>query len=137
MGKRISDGEVQTWHPDVDVYFQEKACVDTKFSCDWTKKTLKQTIPGNLKFLLFFDNLTGQCTDEFKGEVSNINGVVWYGLTSATDLWQPVNSGYSELLKVRMTQQNNRLLDDNNNAERWYGNKKPYSAKECRILIFH
>ena len=38
MGKCISDEGVQTWHLDVDVYFQEKAWVDTKFSCNWAKK---------------------------------------------------------------------------------------------------
>ena len=38
MGKCISDDGVQTWHLDVDVYFQEKAWVDTKFSCNWAKK---------------------------------------------------------------------------------------------------
>ena len=136
-GKRISDDEVQTWHPDVDVYFQKKAWVDTKFSCNWAKKTLNQIIPDNSKFVLFCDNLTAQCTDEFKEEVLNINGVVWYGLQSATDLWQTVDSGYSKLLKVLMTEQHNRWLDDDNNAEHWYGNEKPYSAKERRILISH
>ena len=83
----LISNKVQTWHPDVDVYFQEKVWVDTKFSCDWAKKTLKQTIPDNSKFVLFCDNLTAQCTYEFKEEVSNINGVVWYRLPSATDLW--------------------------------------------------
>ena len=32
--KHTSDDKVKTWNPDVDVYFQEKAWVDTKFSCD-------------------------------------------------------------------------------------------------------
>ena len=36
-----------------------------------------------------------------------------------------------------MTQQHNRCLDDSNNAERWYGNEKPYNAEERRILISH
>ena len=135
MGKHISDDKVQTWHPDVDLYFQEKAWVDTKFPCDWAKKTLKQTIPDNLKFVLFCDNLPAQWRDKFKEDVSNINSMVWYGLPSATDLWQPVDSGYSQLLKVLMIQQHNRWLNDDNNAERWYGNKKPYSAIEYRILI--
>ena len=68
----------------MDVYFLEKAWVDSKFSCNWAKKTLKQTIPDNSKFALFCDNLTAQCTDQFKEEMPNINGVVWYGLASAT-----------------------------------------------------
>ena len=38
-GKCISDDEVQMRHPNVDVYFHEKAWVDTKFSSDSAKKT--------------------------------------------------------------------------------------------------
>ena len=121
----------------MDVYFLEKAWVDSKFSCNWAKKTLKQTISDNSKFALFCDNLTAQCTDQFKEEMPNINGVVWYGLASATDLWQSVDSGYGKLLKVLMTQQHNKCFDDDNNAERWHDNEKPYSANECRILISH
>ena len=34
-----------------------------------------------------------------------------------------------------MTQQYNRLLSVDNNAERWYGNEKPHSPKEHRISI--
>ena len=136
-GKRITDDEVQAWHPDVDVYFQEKAWADTKFSCDWVRKALSQATPDESKFVLFCDNLTAQCTDEFKNEVSAVTGVVWYGLSSATDLWQPVDSGYGELLKVLMSQHHNRWLDDDDNAERWYGNERPYTAKERRILISH
>ena len=53
-----------------------------------------------------------------KRYLSNINDAVWYGLPSATDLWQPVDSGYCKLLKVLMTQQHNRWLSVDNNAER-------------------
>ena len=117
-GKRITDDEVQAWHPDVDVYFQEKAWADTKFSCDWVRKTLSQATPDESKFVIFCDNLTAQCTDEFKNEVSAVKGVAWYGLPSATDLWQPVDCGCGELLKVLMSQHHNRWLDDDDNAER-------------------
>ena len=132
-GKLFSDDEVQMWYPDVDVYFKEKAGIDPKISCDWAEETLKQTTADNSKFGLFCDSLTAQCKDEFKEEVLNINGVVWHGVPSATDLWQPIDSGYDELLKVLMTQQHNTWLEDNSNAECWYGNEKPYSAKEHRI----
>ena len=36
-----------------------------------------------------------------------------------------------------MSQHHNRWLDDDDNAERWYGNERPYSAKERRISISH
>ena len=32
-----------------------------------------------------------------------------------------------------MTQQHNKWLDNNNNAERWYGNEKPYSTKNAEF----
>ena len=101
---------------------QGKSRIDPKISCDWAEETLKQTTADNSKFGLFCDSLTAQCKDEFKEEVLNINGVVWHGVPTATDLWQPIDSGYDELLKVLMTQQHNTWLEDNSNAERWYGN---------------
>ena len=55
--------------------------------------------------------------------------MAWYGLPSATDLWQPVDSGYWKLLKVLMTQQHNRWLGVDNNAERWYCNEKQLQSK--------
>ena len=109
-GKTFSDDEVQMWYPDVDVYFKEKAGIDPKISCDWAEETLKQTTADNSKFGLFCDSLTAQCKDEFKEEVLNINGAVWHGVPSATGLWQPIDSGYDELLKVLMTQQHNKHM---------------------------
>ena len=36
---------------------------------------------------------------------------VWYGLTNATEIWQPVDAGYGQLLKAKT----------NENCELWYG----------------
>ena len=41
-GKRIREDERLAWHPNVDVYFQENAWVDTKTCMDWTNNTLKK-----------------------------------------------------------------------------------------------
>ena len=46
---------------------------------------------------------------------------------------QICGSVYDELLKVLMTQQHNKWLDNNSNAERWYGNEKPYSTKNAEF----
>ena len=54
-----------------------------------------------------------------------------------TDLWQPVDAGYVKILKTLMEQEHHRWLDDEEHADRWYGNEEPYSAKERRILITH
>ena len=56
--------------------------------------------------------INSQLSAQTSYEVSNINVVVWYVLASTTDLWQRVESQYRKLLKVLMTQQHNRWLDD-------------------------
>ena len=57
------------------------------------------------RFVLFCDNLTAQVPDEFKKDVSKLNGVVWFGLPNRTDLWQPVDAGMGELIKVLAKQE--------------------------------
>ena len=58
-----------------------------------------------------------------------MKGIVWYGLPNVTDLWQPVDVGYAELLKVFINQEHQAWLVDDDNAKKWYGNQ-PYSASE-------
>ena len=45
--------------------------------------------------------------------------MVWYGLPGATDLWQPVDAGYAQILKVLIGQAQRKWLDDEENAEKW------------------
>ena len=66
---------------------------------EWVENTLSQAVQGEERFVLFCDNLTAQVSDEFRQAVSSLGGVVWYGLPNATDLWQPVDAGYVQLLK--------------------------------------
>ena len=68
---------------------------------------------------------------------SKRSGVCWFGLPNATDLWQPVDADYAELLKKFVTQKLHDWLDSEDNADRWYNNTDPFSAKERRILIIH
>ena len=136
-GKRLSDDEKMAWHPDVDIYFQENSWVDTAFSMDWVQKTLKPATHDLNRFLLLCDNLSAQTSERFKEEVSSIKGLVWFGLPNATDLWQPVDAGFAQLLKVLINQQFTDWLDSDDNADRWYGNTEPFPAKERRILISH
>ena len=75
--------------------------------------------------------------DDFKDAVAGANGLLWYGLLSTTDLWQPVDAGYAGSLKALITTEHREWLDIDNNSDRWFGNKQPYSAKERRILIPH
>ena len=45
----------------------------------------------------------------------------WYGLLNATDLWQPVDAGYTALIKVLMEQAHRQCSDSEEKADRWYG----------------
>ena len=100
-GKRISAYEIKVYDPDVDVYWLEKAWADTKFSVKWVRQTLKErTKPLESKeFVLFCDNLTAQVSKEFLQAVREINGIVWFAVTGATDIWQPVYRGIGLMLK--------------------------------------
>ena len=134
-GMRITDDERNAWHEDVHVFFQENAWADTKFSLDWLKRSLFPIVEKETRYVLFCDNLTAQVSNDFKEAVANSSGVAWYGLPNATDLWQPVDAGYAELLKVFVNQEQTKWLDDDSNADKWYGGS--FTAKERRILITH
>ena len=70
-GQRIRKEELDAFHPDVDVYWQQNAWADTQFSVDWAKKTLREFTEKNElnRFLLICDNLTGQKHQDFTGIV--------------------------------------------------------------------
>ena len=140
MGKRISEAEKLSWHPDVDVFFQLNAWADTKFCLGWVEKTLKSVVKEH--FVLFLDNLNSQTSDEFKEAVANLDGVCWYGVCwygvpGVTDIWQPVDAGYAELLKVKIRQEHYNWLDSDENTDKWYGLDQKISASDRRILITH
>ena len=136
-GLRITNDEREAWHKVVDVYFQENAWADTEFSVSWANRTLKAATQGTDRFVLFCDNLSEQVPDNFKDAVSSTGGLIWYGVPNATDLWQPVDAGFRQLLKVLTKQEHNNWLDCDENASRWYGKTEPFSAKERRILVTH
>ena len=104
QGKRISLDEKVVWYQDVDVYGQCNAWADTKVSLEWVKGTLSKSVQGLDQFTLFFDNLKSQESDEFKSAVAALNGMTWFGLRNATDLWLVVDAGMAQVLKVLIGQ---------------------------------
>ena len=102
-----------------------------------TNRTLKSFFADLKRYVLLCDNLTAQTKDEFLQAVSETKGVVWYGLKNVTDLWQQVDAGYAQLLKVLIDQAHHKWLDSDENAERWYGNEESFTTKEWRIIITH
>ena len=71
---------------------------------------------------------TAQVSEEFKK--ADINGESWFSLPNATDLWQPVDVRYVELIKVLITQNHHKWLDSEENTERWYDSEEKFPSKE-------
>ena len=61
---------------------------------------------------MFCDNLEGQKAEVFKESVEALDGIVWYGVANVTDIWQPIDAGYAQLLKVLIKQEILNWLDD-------------------------
>ena len=127
--------EKAAWHPDFDVLWQGNAWADKTFSVNWVNTKLKPAVENLKKHVLFVDNLTAQQTDDFKKAESNLKGVVWYGLKTATDLWQVVDVGIAQTLKVLTRHNYKRWLDQEGNVDIWFGHRKCLMAMEPRILI--
>ena len=136
-GKRIRPDEKEAWHPDVHVFFQENAWVNTIVATDWVKTTLKSFVEAEEvgHYMLYADNLSAQESEPFIDAVVSSSGVVTYGLAGATDLWQPVDAGVAQIVKQSTVASHRDWLDRDDNADRWYGNEKPYTASERRVLL--
>ena len=137
LGLRISAVEKAAWDPDVDVYFQKNAWADTTFSIEWAERTLKPFVSDLDNFILFLDNLTAHVQDRFRETVEELNGLGWFGIPGATDIWQPVDGGYASTLKALIRQKFFNWLDDAENLDKWYGADSHITASEKRILITH
>ena len=69
---------------------------------DWTEQVLFKFVESEKlsKFLLLCDNLEAHQREEFKVDVAKHSGLVCYGLPNGSDLWQPVDVGFVQMLKV-------------------------------------
>ena len=89
-GKRISPDEKESYHKDVDIYWQPNAWADTEFSIEWVRKTLKPAVKtDNDEEFIFCDNLTAQTSES--GQVDKWISLVWctwcYGYMATCRLW--------------------------------------------------
>ena len=71
---------------------------------------------------MFCDNLTAQVSDEFLQVVREINGIVWFGPSGATDSWQPVDCGIGRMLKQKVSRIQDDWLEHDSNVDLWLGN---------------
>ena len=119
----------------MNVYFQTNVWADTPFCVKWADNTLKKTVQEEHEpFALFCDKLESQKAEVFKESVEALGGIVWCGVANATDIWQPIDAGYAQLLKVLIKQNFSNWLDDEDNIDKWY-EEVFFSASRKRILI--
>ena len=91
-GMRLSEEEKSLGILVSRYIFKKNAWVDTKACLGWAEKCVRAFVGKEKleRFVLFLDNLTGHQANEFKKSISEMNGIAWYGLPGATDMWHPV-----------------------------------------------
>ena len=67
------------------------------------------------KFVLLCDNLTTQDSKEFLQAIREINEIVWFDVTGAMDIWQPVDCGIGRMLKQTVSRNQDECLKHDNN----------------------
>ena len=75
--------------------------------------------------------------DDLKNAVASAKGLLWYGLSGATNLWQPVDARYAATLKALIAIKYRKGLGTDDHSDRWFGNEEPYTVKKRQILITH
>ena len=109
---------------------------DTAFCSDWVNNTLKETVSSIGEYVLFCDHLNGQISPLFQEAVRSIQGIVWFDVTNASHLWQPVDTGYGQLYKRMIQPYQDNWLQFDENLELWLGNsEETLSAKQRRISL--
>ena len=136
QGLRISDAERAAWHKDVDVSFNEKAWANDAWCLEHIPKQLAPVVPGvrGAEALLLCDNLSGQCSSDFRKLLKTKHNVlVWNLQPGTTDITQPVDSGYGRAVKRLIGVKLSQWLENEANLERWEAGK--LSASNRRVLL--
>ena len=141
------DKEKHEYHPDVKVYFQEKATMDGELCVQWAQDVLASWSEKNLeaeRFLLFADNLGQQKTPEFVAAVDAAGADCIYGPPNKTEGWQPIDTGHmgANLKGIAKDRFENWMLKDaeqkpgrplETNWQVWERNG--FSASEKRVML--
>ena len=62
--------------------------------------------------------------------------MIWCIILGATDLWQPIDSGYGRILKQKIREISDEWLEDEDNMNVWNGNsEQKLDASYRRVLI--
>lgn len=136
QGLRISDSERAAWHKDIDVSFNEKAWANDAWCLEHIPKQLAPVVPGHrgAEALLVCDNLSGQCSQDFRKLMKTKHNVlVWNLPPGTTDITQPVDSGYGRAVKRLIGVKLCQWLENETNLEKWETGR--ISASDRRVLL--
>ena len=132
---RVVMDEKLACHKSINVFFQTNAWIDIHLCSKWIDTTLSTfVLDEKLETVLLLDNISCQELDGLKDKVSTIKKLCWYGSKEGTDLWQPIEAGYADVVKKLLGIQREEWLDKDEHVGRWYDGQS-FSAKERKILI--
>ena len=107
------------------------------FPLEWAERTLKPFVNKDTgKFILVLDNLSAHVLSDFRDALKALCGLAWFGETGATNIWQPVDGGYTSTLKALIRNEFFNWLDGDESVK-WYGEDSLITAREKRIFVTH
>lgn len=136
----ITDDERARYDKRVDVYFQEKAWMDTNIFKQWCGRTLAEFVnrlpPGEKVMIL--DNLEAQANAEAGAALDALNVRRRLLPTNVTDMIQPIDQHVGiDITKRVVGKLLAKLIEEEEFQKRWMGidGHPTYPAKERRILV--
>ena len=131
---RVKVEELKSYDPRVHVFWQKNGWMDKKVALQWVEKTFSPAVDKSHENVLFLDNLSCQCSEEFTLNCWRKANTVVYPLPpSSTDKVQPIDAGEGRQMKRLIGEQLDEYLEDDENLEAWCG--ESYSASKRRIMI--
>ena len=142
-GMKITAEERNSYHPNVDVYFQVNAWFDTATALKWSKGTVKPFVLENFSkddgknitpTLHFLDNLSSQTSEGFRHYWKNdLNSTLMFYPPGETDNLAPIDAGLGKDIKMEMYKCRDEWMEKTENLEQWMNGK--FSASERRVLM--
>ena len=93
------------------------------------EKKIEKNSENRKEFALFCDNLSSQVSGEFLEAVKNIKDIFWFGVSGATDMWQPAVCGIERILKQLVSEIQDEWLENDDNIDLWLGNSEQLNVQ--------
>ena len=90
---RVKEEELKSYYPRVHVFWQKNGWMDKEVALQWVEKTFSPAVDKSHENVLFLDNLSCQCSEEFTLNCQRKTNTVVYPLPpSSTDKVQPIDA---------------------------------------------